>query len=399
MSDQAHSQIGRYRIISELGRGNMGVVYRAEDAMLNRMVAIKTILMSADPEERAEYETRFYQGARAAGGLNHPNIITIYDVGREGDLAYMAMELLEGRELRAMLLDEYIQLPAALDYAAQIADGIAFAHQRGVVHRDIKPANIMILGGSHAKIMDFGIARLHSSEVKTQTGMLLGSPKYMAPEQIAGKAVDHRADIFSLGIILYEMVTHCPPFSGADLNQLMYQVCNAAQRPPSQINPATPAMLDLIAAKALAKDPAERYQSATELAADLRACRAEAEADWRDDLASRSLRQAAGPIPSGRAARDDASGEQTQTLADATLVEARRNEATQAMNTVMPGAPVTALRFAVSRRFDAAEALQKLMAPGSASRRKTVPANGKDRLIWAGIWIVSALIALAVAFA
>ena len=258
-------QIGRYLIEAELGRGAMGVVYRAQDPVLTRKVAIKTILLSSDPEERAEYETRFATEAKAAGGMSHPNIITIYDLGREGDLAYMAMELLEGRELRQILDTEQIRLRTALDYAVQMVEGIAYAHDRGVIHRDLKPANIMILDNGQAKIMDFGIARLRSATSRTRTGLMLGSPKYMAPEQIAGKMLDHRCDIFSLGVLLYEMTTGFAPFYSPDVNQLMYQVCNNEQRPPSQINPAVPAMLDLIVAKALAKNPADRYPDAHQL--------------------------------------------------------------------------------------------------------------------------------------
>ena len=170
MSSALPAKIGRYRILGELGRGAMGVVYRAEDPMLNRPVAIKTILMSADPEVRAEYEKRFYQEAKAAGGLNHPNLITIHDIGREGDIVYMAMELLEGVELREMMQRGRIELPLALDILAQVADGLAYAHEHGVVHRDIKPSNVMVLPGQRAKVMDFGIARMRASDIKTQTG-------------------------------------------------------------------------------------------------------------------------------------------------------------------------------------------------------------------------------------
>src|SRR4029453_8619689 len=199
------TQLGRYRILAELGRGNMGIVYRAEDPLLNRTVAIKTIAMMEDPAACAEYESRFYQEAKAAGGLNHPNLITIHDIGREGDIAYMAMELLEGVELRKLMAQGPCPLPFALDILAQVADGLAHAHERGVIHRDIKPANIMVVRDRFAKIMDFGIARMRVSDVKTQTGNILGSPKYMSPEQMTGQPADRRSDIFSLGIVLYEL--------------------------------------------------------------------------------------------------------------------------------------------------------------------------------------------------
>ncbi len=275
MDASAPEQVGRYRILGELGRGAMGVVYRAEDPLLNRTVAIKTILMSSDAAVRAEYEARFRQEAKAAGGLNHPNLITIYDIGREGDLAYMAMELLEGVELREMMKSGPLELPFVLDVLAQVADGLALAHERGVVHRDVKPGNIMIVGGQRAKVMDFGVARMHVSEIETQAGAVLGSPKYMSPEQVTGNVVDGRSDIFSLGVILYELAAGTPPFDAPDVGQYMMQIATAIPVPPSTLNPALPPMLDLIAARALEKDPDRRYQSAAELAADLRACLAQ----------------------------------------------------------------------------------------------------------------------------
>lgn len=275
MIDETPDRFGRYLIDSELGRGAMGVVYRALDPVLDRTVAVKTIALSADPEERERSEARFYQEAKAAGGLNHPAIITIHDVGREGGMVWMAMELLEGTELRHLLANERMGVERALDIVGQVADALGYAHERGVVHRDIKPANIMILRGDQVKIMDFGIARLWISDVKTQTGMLLGSPKYMSPEQAMGGGVDRRSDIFSLGVVLYEMLTGNPPFAGKDVTQLLYNVSTVMPPPPSTINRAVPEMVDLVIAKALAKDPADRYQSAAEMQADLLACRYE----------------------------------------------------------------------------------------------------------------------------
>jgi serine/threonine-protein kinase len=262
--------IGRYQILGEIGKGAMGVVYRANDPMLSRVVAIKTVNMSSDPEEMAEYEARFYQEARAAGGLNHPNIVTIHDIGKSGNLVYMAMEYLEGEELRE-LMKPGAPLPVAraVDIAAQVADGLGYAHQHGVVHRDIKPANIMILKSGPAKITDFGIARMRSAEVRTQTGVVLGSPRYMSPEQVAGKRAEPRSDIFSLGVIFYEMLTGKAAFTGDDITSVMYQILNVVPPPPSSLNPAVPQVVDFIVAKALAKTPEDRYQAATELARDL----------------------------------------------------------------------------------------------------------------------------------
>ena len=276
MADEAAPmRFGRYLVESELGRGAMGVVYRALDPVLDRTVAVKTIALSADPEERERSEARFYQEAKAAGGLNHPAIITIHDVGREGGMVWMAMELLDGTELRDLLASERVSVARALDIVAQVADALAYAHERGVVHRDIKPANIMLLRGGQVKLMDFGIARLWISDVKTQTGMLLGSPKYMSPEQAVGDPIDQRSDIFSLGVVLYEMLAGRPAFIGRDVTQLLYNVATSTPPAASTLNKAVPEMLDLVIAKALAKDPAARYRDAREMHADLLACRYE----------------------------------------------------------------------------------------------------------------------------
>src|SRR5258707_13877258 len=207
-------KLGRYLIQSELGRGAMGVVYKATDSVLERTVAEKTVNMALERDRSDKFEARFYQEARAAGSLNHPNIVTVYDVGKAGDVAYIAMEFIEGEELRT-LLSEGKSLPVgkAVSIAAQVADGLSYAHQHGVVHRDVKPANIMVAPSGPVKITDFGIARMRSSSELTQTGMMLGSPKYMSPEQVIGKRADHRSDVFSLGIIMYEMITGGVPFN------------------------------------------------------------------------------------------------------------------------------------------------------------------------------------------
>jgi serine/threonine protein kinase len=264
-------KFGRFRVVSELGRGAMGVVYRAEDTTLGRTVAVKTIsLTGGTKEERDIHEGRFLQEARSAGGMSHPAIITIYEMGREGDTAFIAMELLEGRELRDLIREVSLTPTRSVTIAATVADALAYAHERGIVHRDIKPGNIMVLTDGRVKIMDFGIARHREPTVKTQTGVLLGSPQYMAPEQIVGHPFDHRADIFSLGLVLYEMLTGVKPFAGEDIPELTFKVANMAAKPPSHIAPDLPAVLDYIVARALQKRPDERYQTAGELAHDLR---------------------------------------------------------------------------------------------------------------------------------
>ena len=263
--------LGRYEIMSELGQGAMGTVYKARDPMLDRIVAIKTINLTLPKEELAEYEARFYQEAKAAGGLSHRNIVTIHDIGRSDRVAYMAMEFLEGQELRRMLQARApIQIAQALDIGAQVAEGLQYAHERQIIHRDIKPANIMVLNDGRVKITDFGIARMRTNEVKTMTGMILGSPKYMSPEQVSGKRADTRSDIFSLGVVLYEMLTGTSPFVADNIHGVMYQTMNFNPPAPRTLNPELPDMLNFIIAKALAKNLDDRYQRSQDLCDDLR---------------------------------------------------------------------------------------------------------------------------------
>lgn len=268
------SQLGRYEIVGELGHGAMGIVYKAKDPLIDRTLAIKTISLNLAIDSIDDYEARFYQEAKAAGRLSHPNIVTVFDVGKSGDVAYIAMEFLQGRELRD-ILNEGPRLPVSqtLDIVMQVALGLAYAHEHGIVHRDVKPSNIMVVRDGKVKITDFGIARMASSTVQTQVGVVLGSPKYMSPEQVLGKSIDQRSDIFSLGVMLYEMLTGQPPFVGDTINAVMYQTMNTVPPPPSTLNPEVPAVLNLIVTKALAKGLDERYQNAMEFADDLCACR------------------------------------------------------------------------------------------------------------------------------
>jgi serine/threonine protein kinase len=275
ISDPLPEKFGRFRVIDELGRGAMGVVYRASDPALGRTVAIKTIALTGSSQERDTHQMRFLQEGRAAGGMSHPAIVTIYDVGREGDVAFMAMELVEGRDLRDLIREVSLKPAQSVAIAAAVAEALAYAHERGVVHRDIKPGNIMVLPEGRVKIMDFGIAHMHEPMVKTQTGVMLGSPQYMSPEQITGQEIDHRADIFSLGLVLYEMLTGLKPFQGEDIPELMFKVANMPATPPSHLAPDLPPVVDYIVARALKKRADERYASAKDFAKDLRECLAE----------------------------------------------------------------------------------------------------------------------------
>jgi serine/threonine-protein kinase len=352
------SKLGRFELVSEIGRGAMGIVYKAKDPMLERTVAIKTINLTMDKDGAEMYEKRFYQEARAAGGLNHPNIVTIYDIGRSESLCYMAMEYIEGAELRTLLLPgKPLPVAKALAIAAQVAEGLAYAHERGVVHRDIKPANIMVPETGPVKITDFGIARMRSSNVQTQTGMMMGSPKYMSPEQVIGKRADHRADLFSLGVILYEMLTGAAPFTGESVNAVMYQIVNFVPPAPSAINPASPPALDQIVARMLAKALDERAQSAAEIARGLRECEHQLHAAPAATSATSTL-PLAGLAPGATPAVVDREVK-SQVLAQ-TVERSRRAEATD------PEAPAAR---GVSRTFDSLEATQRLVALSDAARQ------------------------------
>ena len=343
MTKKRPARLGRYKITSELGRGAMGVVYKGEDPALDRTVALKTIILSDDAAGRSEYHARFFQEAKAAGRLNHPQIITVYDFGEEGEIAYMAMEFLKGTELRTRMKEGTISLPEAVHIAEQVAEGLGYAHEHGVVHRDIKPSNIMLLPHDQVKIMDFGIARMRASDHKTSTGLVLGTPKYMSPEQVAGAPVDHRSDIFSLGVVLYEMLTHTKLFSGQDTPQIFHNVVNFQPAAPSRLNPEVPPMLDFVVERALKKDPAVRYQDAFELATDLHSALAE--------LVNREA-----------AATEKRDRETTKTIKlDAETLKT-------ALSIPAAGAIGSDTRLPVSRRFDCADAIARLTEPTRRDR-------------------------------
>jgi serine/threonine-protein kinase len=263
--------LGRYQVTGVLGKGAMGLVYKGIDPAINRPVALKTIRLDfvTDPQEEAELKERLHREAQAAGKLSHPNIVTIYDVGSEGQLQYIAMEYLEGQTLEEMIKRKVkFNYKIIAQIIIQICNALEYAHAQGIVHRDIKPANIMILKDYRVKVMDYGIARVDSSSM-TKTGIAMGTPNYISPEQLQGKAVDHRADIFSLGVVMYEMLLGRRPFKGENLTSLIYSIINHEPEKPSEVNPQIPLLFDHIIGKALKKDPNERYQSAGEIAAHL----------------------------------------------------------------------------------------------------------------------------------
>jgi len=271
---------GRYRILEVIGRGAMGVVYRAQDPLIERELAIKTLNPDLPPEAMAEVRERFLREARAAGKLSHPNIVTVYDVGEQDGEAYMAMELLSGRPLK-QLLPEPLAPETAADLAAQVADALHHAHVNSIVHRDVKPANIVVSDAGLAKLTDFGMAWIPSSTM-TQAGAALGSPKYMSPEQVTGQAVEPRSDVFCLGVVLYEMLTGRTPFAreGDEIAlDVMDRIAAEPHPPLREVRPGLPAAFEAIIDRALAKKPEERFASAAEMAAALRACVAPATQD------------------------------------------------------------------------------------------------------------------------
>ncbi len=269
----AKPTFGRYEILREIGRGAMGTVYLARDPKINRDVAIKTLEYSeVEPAELAEVKMRFSREAEAAGKLSHPNIVSIYDVGEEHDMAYIAMELLNGETLtRYCSKDNRLPILRALAVVAEVTDALDYAHNQGVVHRDIKPANIMMLKDGRVKVTDFSIAQVVDAS-QTRTGTILGTPSYMSPEQVNGKPVDGRSDLFSLGIVAYELLTGARPFRGDSMSAILYAVSHNAPTPIAQVASDLPSCVKAIINRLLAKRTTKRYPSAAKAKADIEAC-------------------------------------------------------------------------------------------------------------------------------
>ena len=261
-------KIGRYEIVSELGRGAMGLVYRAVDPNIGRTVALKTMRVDVHGMEHEEMLRRFKNEARAAGLMNHPNIVTIYDAGEVDGLFYIAMEYLEGETVQSLMMQKRV-LPAEqiVEIGVQVCAGLEYAHQMKVIHRDIKPANIMITRQNVAKIMDFGISK--AAGTMTNTSQVLGTPNYMAPEQVKGLDLDGRADLFSFGVVLYEMATGERPFAGQNVTTIIYKIVNENPIAPSDKECSVHPGLSAVIARCLSKDPTQRYMSAADLARDL----------------------------------------------------------------------------------------------------------------------------------
>jgi serine/threonine-protein kinase len=274
-------QIGRYRILDELGRGATGIVYRAQDPAIGRTIAIKTIRLSdfTDEAERDRLRERLFREAQSAGILSHPNIVTIYDIAEEAGLAYIFMEYVDGPPLEKILSShEVLNRDVVLSIFRQTATALDYAHRKGIVHRDIKPANILIHEGALAKITDFGVAKILSQQM-TQTGVMMGTPNYMSPEQVQGHAVDGRADQFALAVIAYEVLTGEKPFVADHLPSLLYRIVREDPVPPQRLNPTLGPQVEVVLRKALSKNAGDRYSTSMEFVEALtQACNANP--DW-----------------------------------------------------------------------------------------------------------------------
>src|ERR1041385_8855814 len=267
------TKAGRYEISGELGRGAMGVVYHAKDPVIGRAVAVKTLQLSEEGTglTRTELLARFQTEARAAGLLTHPNIVVIYDAGEEDGLFFITMELVEGKSLQNLIdAGQMFPLPRVLRIMEQACGALQFAHDRNIVHRDIKPANLMLTPDDTVKVTDFGTAKILQFGTVNQTAHVMGTPSYMSPEQVKGKVVDVRSDIFSLGVLLYEMVTGEKPFPGQNITTVIYKIVNEEPVAPRELDPSIHPGLNAVILKALAKEPADRYPNCRELLEDLR---------------------------------------------------------------------------------------------------------------------------------
>src|SRR5688572_3219290 len=255
-SELVPMNLGRYEIVRELGKGAMGIVYLGKDPLIGRLVALKTIrIASVEDEETREFRERFVREAQAAGVLSHPSIVTVHDIGTDetSGTSYIAMEYVEGPNLKEILQqNKTLVLSEIAEAIAQVAEALDYAHSKGIIHRDVKPANIILCGDSRVKITDFGIAKIASGAANlTSTGQFLGTPNYMAPEQIKGGSVDGRTDIFSLGIVLYEALTHRKPFGGDSLTTISYKIVHDTFLPLREFDPNIPEEFEHIVAKCL----------------------------------------------------------------------------------------------------------------------------------------------------
>jgi eukaryotic-like serine/threonine-protein kinase len=290
IENESIGHVGRYALKTVLGKGGLGTVYAAWDPLLSRTVALKTLHIDADPAARESLDALFLNEARAAAGLSHPHIVTVFDAGPSETGVYIAMERLQGQDLRHLLLQGVRPGPIeAAQVVRRVADALAYAHRKGVVHCDVKPANIFMTGRMHPKVLDFGIARVAHRDVPALEGVAAGSPFYLAPEQMDGRSVDRRSDVYSLGVVLYELLVGKKPFEGKSLEEIMAAVKTAEVVPAHRVSPKIPLGLSVIAGRAMARDPDQRYPSARHLSMELR--------HWVDSAEARALRNEARGAP------------------------------------------------------------------------------------------------------
>src|SRR3989454_917658 len=289
---EQYRRVGKFELHELIGEGAMGAVWKAYDSVIRRYVALKLLSRAGRPTDAQE---RFMREARAAGALQHPNIVTIYDLGESDDQLFIAMELVDGRDLSSLIaLSEPLALERKLDIVIEVLQGLSYAHERGVIHRDVKPSNVRIASDGSVKIMDFGIARLQSADV-TGSGAIVGTPTYMAPEQITNGAITPATDIFAVGCLLYELLAYHKPFAGETVHGVLYQVLTTDPRPLRTMAPSIPASLERVVGKALNKVPEERYETARQMQSALFSIRA-ALSGATDTTERLSLRWT--PIPS-----------------------------------------------------------------------------------------------------
>jgi serine/threonine protein kinase len=354
---------GRYEILDKLGEGAMGVVYRARDSAIGRIVALK--MLSAEVGAEEELHQRFQREAEAIGRLNHPNVVTVYDLGHAEGQLYMAMELLEGDDLRS-LIDSRAEIPLAdrVRILMQICAGLGYAHSRGVIHRDVKPANIHVSSGGKVKMLDFGLARVAQRETITRRGVILGTPDYMAPEQATGKGVDHRSDVFSAGAVSYEFLTLEKPFKGKTLHAVLYQIIQEEPDPVLTVNPEVPVRLAAVVHGMLRKDPDRRYQSLEDVVRELSGIH---------DALRRSRSRSALPQPSGPPTEEARAVVRDHVGRARTHMEAGRNaEAIRAAGEALATDPASEeaaeITWRASRQMRAPRASPPPADPKSAAR-------------------------------
>jgi tetratricopeptide (TPR) repeat protein len=369
---------GKYRIIERIGQGAMGEVFKAHDPLLNRYVAIKTISSALGADE--EFQRRFRQEAQSAARLNHPNIVTVFDFGEEQGITYMAMELLEGTDLREAIRRRLLlTLDDKLAVMEQICDGLGFAHARGIVHRDLKPGNIHIQPSGHVKVLDFGLARLGQSEI-TRAGTVMGTPHYMSPEQVRGQRVDARSDVFSLGALLYELISNHRPFDADSMHSVLYRILETEPDPIRTWAPDVPARIVSVVECALAKDPDARFAHASEMGEEVRAAHRALEAE----RASGGLE----PVESG--------GEPTMLLAqDRTVAQSvpPRTAAVTARRMVKGATALDLDRVPAPAALPSTERPGRTVAGGSATQHSR--RRGAPRTVLIG-GLVSALVVVSV---